>query len=112
MDSHLKIFAKSFYYSKDVATAFTSISKPLSKTFSSVIAKPSTFVGVIVIASVLNMSTRTHSGPIKVLTTVYRRPIFQEEKDCQNRLGFCCYCGKPGYIAIYYKNSVTFATKR
>lgn len=112
IDSNLKIFAKFFYLSKVASTAFASVSKPSSKTFSSAPAKQLTSVGVIVTAPALNTLTKTHFGPMDVSTAVRRRPISQDEKNHRNCLGLYRYYGKPGYIAIDHKNPATLSTKR
>lgn len=112
IDFNLKIFAKSFYFSKVASTAFASVSKPLFKTLSSAPAKQLTSVGVIVTAPALNTLTKTHFGPIDVSTAVRRRPISQDKKNHRNHLGLYHYYGKPGHIAIDHKNPATLSTKR
>lgn len=111
IDSNLKIFAKSSYRSKNATTASTSISKLLSKTFSSAPTKLLTFVEVTVTTSILNMLIKIYSSLMNVLTAIRRELISQKEKNHHNCLGFCYYYSKPCHITIDHKNLATLATK-
>ena len=86
--------------------------KPPFKSYNSASIKLSTAVGVAIVFSVPITTTGTHFGPIDISNVIKQGPISQEEKDRRNSLGLCCYCGKPGYIAINHRNPVLLATKR
>lgn len=116
IDANVKRINKQSHLRAEQNTPATTITKPPFKTANSAPAptptKPSTSVGVIVTSSIPSTATGTHPGPIDISTAGCQRPISQEEKDRRNCLGLCCYCGKPGHIAIDHKEPLLLASKK
>ena len=82
------------------------------KSYNSALTKPFTAIGVAIVSPDPNIATRTHLGPMNVSNVIKQGPILQDEKDRCNSLGLSCYCDKPGYIAIDYRNPALLAIKK
>ena len=62
-------------------------------------------------STLLSTATGTHVGPMDV-SSVRRGPLTNEEKERQNKLGLCRYCGQSGHIAMDHNDANTLRAKR
>ena len=64
------------------------------------------------LASTPFTATGSHPGPMDLSSAGKQRSLMTEEKERQNKLGLCRYCGQPGHIAHNHSDSATLLAKR